>query len=469
MLLNKRQKWSLAQSWWIIPTVCLVCGSTTEAQDDDSKMVSIAQRIERCEKALQKLSERDPEMPVWNRYLESIERDGSLWKRFEEYYKTEMESKDEFIVLSREDLVAARLSKIDSLKHELKELNQPKFAEFLKQGQMLCEERHRLLFTQPVPPTPELRNLVFDTLSFPKIDGSTSTQPLAALIACRYFDLDFRWTKDLKWTKEPSSSFMDLDIELKLAEYSLTPLERIETQRRLAGIVGKFLVGNESTHRAYRNILEGKSGFGLLARKPNADEIELARKQNVEFDVVPCARDAFIFLVNQDGPVTELTTDQIKEIYSGTAKNWNHVGGNRNTKIYPYRRPKNSGSEELMSQLVMRGTPLPENVASELVGRLMSTVFLDLSQNNDGIAYSVRYYEHFMAGSARTRTIKIDGVAPNRETIEDGTYPYIADVYAVIRKDSQSESGPRKLLQWLLSTEGQAVVKQSGYVPIPRM
>jgi len=74
-----------------------------------------------------------------------------------------------------------------------------------------------------------------------------------------------------------------------------------------------------------------------------------------------------------------------------------------------------------------------------------------------------------MAGSARTRTIKIDGVVPNRETIEDGTYSYIADVYAVIRKDSQSESGPRKLLKWLLSTEGQAVVKQSGYIPIPRM
>jgi len=68
-----------------------------------------------------------------------------------------------------------------------------------------------------------------------------------------------------------------------------------------------------------------------------------------------------------------------------------------------------------MSQLVMKGIPLPENVASELVGSL------------------------------------------------------IADVYAVIRKDSQSESGPRKLLQWLLSTEGQAFVKQSGYVPILRM
>lgn len=94
---------------------------------------------------------------------------------------------------------------------------------------------------------------------------------------------------------------------------------------------------NESTHRAYLNILDGKSGLGLLARKPNGDELELARKQNVEFEVVPCARDAFVFLVNQDGLVTELSTDQIKAIYSGAAKTWDQVGGNRNTKIYPVK------------------------------------------------------------------------------------------------------------------------------------
>ena len=41
--------------------------------------------------------------------------------------------------------------------------------------------------------TPELRGLGFDVLSFPRMDGSTSTQPLAALIACRCLGMDYQW------------------------------------------------------------------------------------------------------------------------------------------------------------------------------------------------------------------------------------------------------------------------------------
>ncbi len=427
--------------------------------NNQSNNQSIEQKIAEREAELEKLNGRDPELQDWNRYLESKEKTNLNWDR------PLTPEEEEHVRVARIEAVSRRLRKIQSLQREVKVLKQPQFEEFLKQGQSLCEDRHRLLATQPIPPTPALRKLEFDPLSFPKIDGSTSTQPLAVMIACRYFDLNSHWSfTPMENSNEGTGYFVD--IELKLAEYSLKPLEKIISQSRLVGIVDKFLVGNESTHQAYLNLLEGTSGFGLLARKPNTEEVELARKLNVELEVVPCARDAFVFIVAQDGPVTELSTAQIKAIYTGTAKSWDTVGGSRNAKIYPYRRPKNSGSEELMRQLVMIETPLSEKVSSDLVGRLMSSVFLNLTQNKDGIAYSVRYYEHYMAGSAGTRTIKVNGVAPTEETIANGTYPYIANVYAVICREASPDSGPRKLLQWLLTDEGQAVVKQSGYVPL---
>ncbi len=427
--------------------------------NNQSNNQSVVQKIAEREAELKKLSGRDPEWLDWNRYLElnektNLNRDRALSPEEVEHVR-----------VMGIDAVSMRILKIESLQREIKVLKQPQFAEFLKQGQSLCEDRHRLLATQPIPPTPALRKLGFDPLSFPKIDGSTSTQPLAVMIACRYFDLNSHWSFAPKGNPKEDTGYFD-DIELKLAEYSLKPAEKIKSQSRLVGIVDKFLVGNESTHQAYVNILEGTSGFGLLARKPNTEEVELARKLNVELEVVPCAHDAFVFIVAQDGPVTELSTAQIKAIYTGTAKTWEAVGGSRNAKIYPYRRPKNSGSEELMLELVMIETPLSEKVSGNLVGRLMSSVFLNLTQNKDGIAYSVRYYEHYMAGSAGTRTIQVDGVAPTEETIANGTYPYIANVYAVIRREASPDSGPRKLLQWLLTDEGQAVVKQSGYVPL---
>lgn len=429
------------------------------AQNANPNDQSIEQKIAAREAELEKLSGRDPELQDWNRYLELKEKTNLNWDR------PLTPEEEEHVRVARIEAVSRRLRKIQSLQREVKVLKQPQFEEFLKQGQSLCEDRHRLLATQPIPPTPALRKLGFDPLSFPKIDGSTSTQPLAVMIACRYFDLNSHWSfTPMENSNEGTGYFVD--IELKLAEYSLKPLEKIKSQSRLVGIVNKFLVGNESTHQAYVNIIEGTSGFGLLARKPNTEEVEIARKLNVELEVVPCARDAFVFIVAQDGPVTKLSNAQIKAIYTGTAKTWDAVGGSRNAKIWPYRRPKNSGSEELMLQLVMKETPLSEKVSSDLVGRLMSSVFLNLTQNKDGIAYSVRYYEHYMAGSAGTRTIKVDGVAPTEENIANGTYPYIANVYAVIRREATPDSGPRKLLQWLVTDEGQAVVKQSGYVPL---
>lgn len=429
------------------------------AQNANPNNQSVEQKIAEREAELEKLTGRDPKLQDWNRYLELKEKTNLFWDRA---LSPEEEELSRIVGI---EAVYMRLGKIESLDRQIKEMKQPQFAEFLKQGQSLCEDRHRLLATQPIPATPALRKLGFDPLSFPKIDGSTSTQPLAVMIACRHFDLNTQWSfTPMGIFKEHTSYFED--IELKLAEYSLRPLGKIKSQSRLVGIVDKFLVGNESTHQAYVNIIEGTSGFGLLARKPNTEEVELASKLNVELEVAPCARDAFVFIVAQDGPVTELSTVQIKAIYTGTAKTWDEVGGSRNAKIYPYRRPKNSGSEELMLQLVMNETSLPEKVSHELVGNLMSSVFLRLTQNKDGIAYSVRYYEHYMAGSAGTRTIQVDGVAPTEETIANGTYPYIANVYAVIRREAPPDSAPRKLLQWLLTDEGQAVVKQSGYVPL---
>jgi len=71
-----------------------------------------------------------------------------------------------------------------------------------------------------------------------------------------------------------------------------------------------------------------------------------------------------------------------------------------------------------------------------------------------------------MSGSASTRTIAINNIETNFITIADRRYPLIAEVYAVIRKDAAMDSPQRKLYLWLLSEEGQSVVKQSGYVPI---
>jgi phosphate transport system substrate-binding protein len=139
--------------------------------------------------------------------------------------------------------------------------------------------------------------------------------------------------------------------------------------------------------------------------------------------------------------------------------------------ITAYQREENSGSQELMRQLVMKGVPLftPKaryQRAPQLIEHLMSGVYLALTSDKQGIAYSVHYYEQFMAGSPCTRTIAVDGVEPSYDSIGQGKYPFTAEVLVVIRKGLDQSTAAVRLRDWLRSPEGQAVVRESGYVPI---
>ena len=83
--------------------------------------------------------------------------------------------------------------------------------------------------------------------------------------------------------------------------------------------------------------------------------------------------------------------------------------------------------------------------------------------NSNGIGYTFYYYQTMQSadhllrdgGAPALKMCAVNGVAPTPETIRNGTYPFVTNVYAVVR-----------LPDWLLPPEGQAVVTESGCVPL---
>jgi phosphate transport system substrate-binding protein len=96
----------------------------------------------------------------------------------------------------------------------------------------------------------------------------------------------------------------------------------------------------------------------------------------------------------------------------------------------------------------------------------MGGPFLALRGDKNGLAYSVHYYEHLMAGSGHTRVLAVDGVEPSYETIRSRKYPYAAPVLVVTRSGLDPATPAARWRAWFLSAEGQAVVRESGYVPV---
>ncbi|MDO5558222.1 MAG: substrate-binding domain-containing protein [Oscillospiraceae bacterium] len=200
-----------------------------------------------------------------------------------------------------------------------------------------------------------------------------------------------------------------------------------------------------NTLGAYKGIVDGSDDIVFCA-KPSEKQLQYAHDNGVQLEMVPIGYEAFVFIVNKNNPVDDLSTDQIKGIYSGKYINWSDVGG-PDKLINPVTRKEGSGSQtamlSFMSDQKIKKSPL---------------AFLGRS-----IGFSYRYYVEGIVEDSQIKMLKLNGVYPDKSSIQDGSYPIIGNLYAVYRKDNKNEN-IRKLIDWILSDEGQTIVEESGYV-----
>ncbi|MCL2037625.1 substrate-binding domain-containing protein [Candidatus Saccharibacteria bacterium] len=226
------------------------------------------------------------------------------------------------------------------------------------------------------------------------------------------------------------------------------------------------------TDKAYTQLINGETDL-ILVTSPSEDELARAAAANVELEVTPVVNEGFIFFVNKNNPVDNLTSEQVKQIYEGKITNWKEVGGN-DEPIAAYQRPVNSGSQTGMIDLVMKDRQLVPAPTTMIAGTMADIINIVASYSNNpgAIGYSYYFYATTMyrdenaAAANNIKLLKIDGVAPNSESIRTGQYPFRTAYYIVINKAAESDSSTRKLQEAMLSPRGQAVAAEAGYVPV---
>lgn len=215
-------------------------------------------------------------------------------------------------------------------------------------------------------------------------------------------------------------------------------------------------------------------GYMVLAEKqtdifigvyPSPEQISYAASQDTEFIYTPIGKEAFVFFVHKDNPIDSLTTEQIQGIYSGEITNWKEVGG-KDEAIAAFQRNEGSGSQSMLKRF-MDGKEIVE-APTEMVNDLMSGIIeqvSDYKNKTNSMGFSFRYYVEGIIQNPDIKLISIDGVAPTVENIKSGAYPVITPIYAVTYEGNENENVD-KLLQWILSDEGQEIIEKTGYVGI---
>ena len=287
-----------------------------------------------------------------------------------------------------------------------------------------------------------------------------------------YFAITTLYKKSLEGEKISSESLYTLSnfpkIDASLATQPLTNaiVRNFTGEEGLDDEALNGVLNYSNTHPGYVKLINDEV-------EPSEEELALAKEKGVELEVIPVVKEGFVFYVNKDNKVQDLTVEQIQKIYTGEIKNWKEVGGD-NQPIIAYQRPVNSGSQTGMLSLVMKGLKLMEAPKENLVDTMFEIVNLVSNYKNgiNAIGYSYYYYATTMFQTidkeiaSNVRMLGINGVKPTNETIKDGSYPFQTAYYIVINKADDENSASRILAKQLLSARGQKVAEDAGYVPV---
>lgn len=216
-----------------------------------------------------------------------------------------------------------------------------------------------------------------------------------------------------------------------------------------------------TTPQAYKRLIDGEVDLIFCAR-PSEEQRQAAERTGKQLHLTPIGREAFVFFVNAKNPISEITSGQIRDIYSGKTTNWSELGG-ENESIRPFQRPEGSGSQTML-EYIMGDTPIIEPLQEERIQGMGGIIHATARYKNydNAIGYSFLFFATEMVRDNEIKLLTVDGVAPNVSTIADGSYPFTGDFYAITL--GEPEGNVRRLIEWVLSRQGQEVVKRTGYV-----
>lgn len=181
------------------------------------------------------------------------------------------------------------------------------------------------------------------------------------------------------------------------------------------------------------------------------------------------ARDAIQFLVHKSNPVSDLSTQQLRDIYQGKIKNWKEVGGN-DAPIRPYAHIMCGNREEVMRQY-LTGERNPKMGIITVDNRNFAPWVTNIADETN-VCKTVASDPNGIAPVSRSmvedsvKVISVDGVMPTTETIANETYPVVRYLHIVTK--GYPKGATREFIDFVRSPEGQKILAREGkIVPLP--
>lgn len=197
---------------------------------------------------------------------------------------------------------------------------------------------------------------------------------------------------------------------------------------------------------------QGTSDIGMASREIKESELAEFPKLNV----VVIARDGIAIVANADVTVSDLTVEQVRDIFSGKITNWKDLGG-EDQNIIVVSREEGSGTRGAFEELVMGKDALI--TASAILQPSNGSIRTTVSTTPYSIGYmSFGYLDDTI------KAISIGGIAPTEPNAADGSYPIVRPLNMLT--NGEPTGAVKAFLDFILSDAGQKLVVEDGYIPV---
>jgi len=204
------------------------------------------------------------------------------------------------------------------------------------------------------------------------------------------------------------------------------------------------------------SLINGTVDAANASREIKDEEVASAEANGVDPVEHKVAIDGIAVVLNPGNGVTDLTMDQLGQIFRGEITNWKDVGG-ADAEIVLLSRDSSSGTYEYFKETVVGKDA--EYAASAKLLASNQAIADEVAANEGAIGYIGLGY----INSGLT-VVAIDGVQASVETAADGSYPIGRYLYLYTNGDP--DGALAAYLEWILSAEGQQIVADEGFVPV---
>ncbi|HMB24716.1 MAG: phosphate ABC transporter substrate-binding protein [Chloroflexota bacterium] len=215
------------------------------------------------------------------------------------------------------------------------------------------------------------------------------------------------------------------------------------------------------------SLINGTVDIANASRQIKDEEVAEAKKNGVDPLEHVIARDAIAVIVNPENPVSQLTLQQISDIYSGKISNWSEVGG-EDRPIVRLSRETNSGTHVYFLETVLRMGSKEDKTLFSMDTLLLPSsegIIAEVRQNPNAIGYDgLGYVPKDLKMIAIAEQDGGAYVLPSIPTVNDKTYPIARDLY--MYTNGEPTGIVKEYLDWITSPEAQQIVADLGFVPV---